>query len=137
MIFIDTNIFVYAHDESDPFKAQKARALLVELINNQEGRISTQVVQEFCNVALKKAKLPLKARDLRTILREIMIPMLAHRPDASFYIRAIETHEKYSLSFYDALIVQAARDLNCTALYSEDLQTGARYGKVKVVNPFA
>jgi len=78
----------------------------------------------------------LKASDVRTILRELMTPLLAHRPDDAFYLRALETYEKYSLSFYDALIVQAAIDLKCTVLYSEDLQADAHYGKVKIVNPF-
>lgn len=136
MVFIDTNIFVYAHDKTDVHKSQKARALLIEFSKNKEGRISTQVIQEFCNVVLKKSLKPLNAKDVRTILHELMFPLLDHQPDAAFYLRALETFEKYSLSFYDALIVQAAIDLNCTTLFSEDLQNGAIYGKVKVVNPF-
>lgn len=46
-------------------------------------------------------------------------------------------YDRYSLSFYDAAIVQAANDLNCTILYSEDLQAGAQYAKVRVANPFS
>jgi len=136
MNFIDTNIFVYAHDESDPKKAQKARQLLIECMGSDKGRISTQVIQEFCNVALRKSLTPLKVSDSRKIVRELLAPFLAHQPDATFYLRVLEVYERYSLSFYDAAIVQAANDLNCTILYSEDLQAGAHYGKVKVVNPF-
>lgn len=79
---------------------------------------------------------PLGYSAARKIVRELLAPFLAHQPDATFYLRVLETYERYSLSFYDAAIVQAANDLNCTILYSEDLQAGARYGKVKVVNPF-
>ncbi|HSW97114.1 MAG TPA: PIN domain-containing protein [Candidatus Saccharimonadales bacterium] len=136
MIFIDTNIFIYAHDETEIQKSQKARELLIQLTNTKEGCISTQVIQEFCNVALKKSVTPLKVQDVRTIVLELMTPLLAHRPDAAFYLKVLETYERYSLSFYDSAIVQAAIDLNCTALYTEDLQAGATYGKVKVVNPF-
>lgn len=136
MNFIDTNIFVYAHDETDPQKARKARQLLIECMGSNKGCISTQVIQEFCNVALKKSLTPLKVSDVRKIVRELLTPFLAHQPDAAFYARVLETYERYSLSFYDAAIVQAANDLNCTILYSEDLQAGARYGKVKIVNPF-
>ncbi len=137
MVFIDTNIFVYAHDESDLQKALKARNLLVELTSTKRGCISTQVINEFCNVALRKSLTPLKAIDVRRIVRELLSPLLAHQPDSAFYLRTLEAFERYSLSFYDAAIVQAAMDMNCTVLYSEDLQAGAKYGKVRVVNPFA
>ncbi len=50
MVFIGTTIFIYAHDQSEGQKSQKARTLLIELITSQEGRISTQVIEEFCNV---------------------------------------------------------------------------------------
>lgn len=136
MVFLDTNIFVYAHDETDVQKSKKARTLLIDLLKTQQGCISTQVIQEFCNVVLKKASVPLKVEDVRTILRELMFPLLNHQLDSTFYLRALELYKKCSVSFYDALIVQAAIDLNCTILYSEDLQDGAHYGKVKVVNPF-
>ena len=136
MDFIDTNIFIYVHDETDVKKSLKARALLIELTSTNKGCISTQVIQEFCNVALRKSATPLKIIDVRKIVRELMDPLLAHQPDAEFILRALETYDRYSLSFYDAMIVQAAIDLHCTILYSEDLQHGAQYNKVKVVNPF-
>lgn len=137
MDFIDTNIFIYAFDESDARKTQIARKLLADLTDLRRGRISTQVLQEFCNVVVKKSVTPLKPNDVRKVIRELFAPLLAHQPGVDFYIRTLETYERYSLSFYDAAIVQAANDLNCTVLYSEDLQTGAHYGKVLVVNPFA
>lgn len=137
MVFVDTNIFVYAHDETDPRKAKRARELLANLASDGGGCISAQVIQEFCNVALRKSVTPLLPKDIGRIIRELLSPMLAHRPDALFYLRTLETYSRYALSFYDAAIVQAAIDLNCSALYSEDLQTGAKYGTVLVTNPFA
>jgi predicted nucleic acid-binding protein len=136
MIFIDTNIFIYAFDESNKQKSQKARSLLIQLTENNKGRISTQVVQEFCNVALKKAMKPLTPEDVQDIITELMVPLLMHEPDETFYVRALTLYKRYSLSFYDSLIVQAALDLNCSLLYTEDLQNGAQYGKIKIVNPF-
>lgn len=137
MDFVDTNVFIYAFDESEFHKTRKARELLTDLMNSHRGRISTQVIQEFCNVALKKSSTPLKPSDVRKVIRELFVPLLSHQPDSDFYLRVLETYERYSLSFYDAAIVQAANDLHCTVLYSEDLQAGMRYGKVLVVNPFA
>ncbi len=137
MVFIDTNIFVYAHDESDIKKAKQARKLLVDLATDNIGCISTQVIQEFCNVALRKSATPLLPKDIARIIKELLSPLLAHRPDGLFYLRTLETYARYSLSFYDAAIVQAAIDLDCSVLYSEDLQAGARYSNVLVTNPFA
>jgi len=137
MFFIDTNVFVYAHDLTDARKSQIARDLLIKLSTTQSGCISTQVIQEFCNVALRKSLTPLKPEDVRAIIRELLTPLLAHQPDASFYLRTLETYDRYSLSFYDAAIVQAAIDLNCKAIYSEDMQAGAKYGTVTIINPFA
>ena len=136
MNFIDTNIFVYAFDEADMQKANKARKLLTKLTEDKEGCISTQVIQEFCNVVLKKSATPLKPSDVRRVIADLLEPLLAHHPDAGFYVRTLGTFERYSLSFYDAAIVQSAIDLECSVLYSEDLQTNATYGKVKVINPF-
>lgn len=136
MKFIDTNIFVYAFDETDPRKTSLARTLLTEISSSGKGCISTQVVAEFCNVVLKKSVVPLKPTEVRKIIRELFSPLLLHQPDTDFYERVLETIEKYPLSFYDSAIVQAANDLRCTILYSEDMQANARYGTVKVVNPF-
>ena len=49
---------------------------------------------------------------------------------------AIELQQKSKLSFWDSLVVQAAIDAECTALYSEDLSDGQRFGPVVVANPF-
>ena len=136
MYFIDTNVFVYTVDKTDERKTKIARKLIAELVESGEGRISTQVIQEFCNVALCKAKKPLSVDDVRLIISELLSPLLAHQPDADFYQRVIKTHAKYSLSFYDSAIVQAAIDMKCDSLYSEDMQAGALYGGVRVVNPF-
>ena len=133
--FIDTNIFIYAQDEGDTEKAQKARELLLKLRKTHTGFVSTQVIQEFCNVALKKSATPLKPSDVSEIIDELLLPILAHTPDGAFYKRALKTYERYSLSYYDSTIVQAAIDLNCNLLYSEDMQNGVHYSGVTVVNP--
>ncbi len=136
MVFLDTNIFIYAHDASDKQKSTTARSVILEHIESQQACISTQVIQEFCNVVLKKSKKPLKADDVRDIVQQLFLPLLAHYPSIPFYLRALQLYTRYSLSYYDSLIVQAAIDMQCSILYSEDLQDGAVYESVHVVNPF-
>ncbi len=134
--FIDTNVFVYAQDKSDETKTKASQRLITKLFLEKQGFISTQVIQEFCNVFLKKSEKPLQPDDVIEIIDNLLAPLLAHTPDSSFYKRAINTCSRYSLSFYDALVIQAAIDLRCELLYSEDMQNGARYNGVTVVNPF-
>ncbi len=134
--FIDTNVFIYAHDETNPQKTQKARELITRLSVTKTGRISTQVIQEFCNVMLKKSATHLKSQDVLLVVEQLLAPMLAHKPDEEFYLRTIDLHERYPLSFYDAMIVRAAIDLGCDKLYSEDLQADQKFGDLLVVNPF-
>lgn len=134
-VFFDTNVLVYAYDNRDQAKQQAARALLKLRAVNNDGVISTQVVQEFCNVSLSKLKLA--PHSLSILIDDLLLePLLAHTPDAGFYRRAIALQQRYKLSFYDSLIVQAAIDLGCTILYSEDLQDGQRFEKLTVKNPF-
>jgi predicted nucleic acid-binding protein len=57
--------------------------------------------------------------------------------DGAAVLRAIDLEDRYSLSFWDALIVDAARSADAALLYSEGLGHGQRYGGVEVRNPFA
>ena len=50
-------------------------------------------------------------------------------------LKALDLEARYKISFWDALIVQAADDAGAPILYSEDLSAGQCYGAVRVVNP--
>ena len=56
--FIDTNVLIYAEASDEPGKQQAALAPLKQLYESASGVLSTQVLQKYCNVALKKLKLP-------------------------------------------------------------------------------
>ena len=51
-------------------------------------------------------------------------------------LRAMEIEERYQLSFWDAMIVQAAESAGGEILYAEDFVHGREYEGVLVVNPF-
>jgi predicted nucleic acid-binding protein len=134
--FIDTNVLVYQFDSTDEVKRTKARSLVTVLLAENLGVISSQVVQEFMNVALKKFRSPMTLNEVGEILDGLLKPLCEHFPTMEFYEKALKLHASASLSLYDALIIQAAQDLGCTVLYSEDLQDGQTFGSLKVVNPF-
>lgn len=131
-VFFDTNILVYILSAEDPNKAAQADSLITSHFN--EGAISLQVVQEYANVTLKKSLL--SPEQLQAVMEDLLQPLCQHAPSFKFYGQALELFDKHSLSFYDALIVQAALDLDCETLYSEDLQHGQRFGRLQICNPF-
>jgi predicted nucleic acid-binding protein len=136
-VFFDTNVLVYQFDQSDKLKQRKAIELIEHHILNKNAVVSSQVVQEFINVALRKFSTSLSVPELELVMSELLRPLWSHVPNFDFYERAVKLYSKNSIGFYDALIVQAAMDLGCTTIYSEDLQDGQRFGTLVVKNPFA
>ena len=134
--FVDTNVLVYQFDHMNTSRQRSAKKLFGELLEQEKIVISSQVVQEFTNVALKKFKTLLLSSELEQLLADILLPICQHYPSPGFYQRALRLRQTNSLSFYDALIIQAAIDLGCDVLYSEDLQDGQIFGTVTVTNPF-
>ena len=132
--FIDTNVLIYAEASDEPVKRQAALALLKQLYESASGVLSTQVLQEYCNVALKKLKLPaahIRAQlDLYEQFEVVQItPAL---------IRAgLDLHQTRSVSFYDAIVLASAATAGCSELFSEDLNAGEMVGGVRIINPFA
>ena len=132
--FIDSNVLVFAEATDEPTKQYVALALLRRLKLNAEGVISTQVLQEFANVALRK--MGLDAHHVRAQLAahqqfEVVqvTPRIIHG--------ALDLHQTRRLSFYDAMIVQAAIVAGCDTLFSEDMSAGEVINGVTIVNPFA
>lgn len=132
--FVDTNILVYAHDRTAGIKHQRARALLEQLWESGRGVISTQVLQELCINLRRKSANPPPLEDIRRIVREYSTwETIVNTPDS--VLRALEIESRYKISFWDALIVQAAEEGAVSKLYSEDLSPGQHYLGIEVVNP--
>jgi predicted nucleic acid-binding protein len=134
--FLDANIFVYSFDSSAPAKKRIALALIRNALESQRGIISTQVVQEFLNVATGKLEVSFQPRDAKEYLTQVLAPLCQVFPTFELYDRAITIRELYGLSFYDSLIVCGALQAGCKTLVTEDLQAGQRFESVTVLNPF-
>ena len=130
---LDTNILVYADATDEPAKQRRALALITALRSDGSAVLSTQVLQEFVNVALRKLRLPqaLVRERIAFYRRFEMVPA-----SADVIVGALDLHVLHSLPFYDALIVQAAVVSGCQRVLSEDMQHGAVYGGVRIENPF-
>jgi predicted nucleic acid-binding protein len=132
--FFDTNVIVYAHDRRDGLKQGRALALMETHIAAGSFVLSTQVMIEAYN-ALQRAAL-LK-RDLALKIVESLADEHVVPTDAALVLRGLRLSQRHQLSHWDGLIVQAALDAGCEALYSEDMQAGMRFSDLEVVNPFA
>ena len=132
--FFDTNIFVYADDEAAPAKQDRAIQLIANARRSGTLVVSLQVMQEYFAVVTRKLGVDaaLAQRKVELLARARVV-----RFDETDVIAAIELHRLTQISFWDAMIVHAARIAGADVLYSENLQAGAIIGGVRVENPFA
>jgi predicted nucleic acid-binding protein len=135
VVFVDTNILAYAHDASETARQPAARGVLAELWRSRTGALSTQVLQEFYVVTTRKYDPPMPRREARDLVDAYSHWQLV-QIDVALIISASQLEERHTLSFWDALIVEAARRAGATRLVTEDLQTGRRIAGVLIDNPF-
>jgi predicted nucleic acid-binding protein len=134
--FVDTNVLVYAHDRSETRKQPIAQALLEVLWRTRSGVLSTQVLQEFYVVTTRKFDPPMRrgaAREIVALYGEWPIVQV----DVALILAASKLEERHAFSFWDALVVEAARRCGATRLLTEDLQAGRRIDGISIENPFA
>lgn len=133
--FVDTNVLLYAYDATEGEKHRRARSVLDGLWRGRLGRTSLQVLQEFYVNAVRERRPVLAVADAREVVRGLLAwrPVL---PDGALLVSAWELQDLHSLSWWDALIVAAARRSGAKSLLTEDLQDGHDFGGVVVRDPF-
>ena len=136
LVFVDTNILVYAYDLSAGDKYKNAAQLVAECWEKENGCISMQVLQEFFVTVTRKIAKPLESQIARQIVADLAHWRI-HSPEPPDLLQAIDLSQAYHLSFWDAMIIHSAAHLGCKHLLSEDLSDGQVYGNVQVINPFA
>lgn len=134
--FVDTNVLVYAHDAGAGERHRIAAALVRELWQSRRGVLSTQVLQEAWVNLRKKAARPVSRDEALALIEDYGRWEVVVNTNESI-VEAIRLEERFGLSFWDALIVQAAQSAGVGTLYSEDLSAGQRFGTVRVIDPFA
>lgn len=134
--FVDTNILVYAHERSAGVKHERARDLVEALWRSGDGVLSTQVLQELCVNLRRHATHPLSPEDTRQLIQDYTSwKVVVNGPDS--ILEALQIEVRYKISFWDALILQAAEAAGVGTIYSEDFTSGRSYGSVRVVNPLS
>ena len=133
LAFFDTNILLYTDDASAAKKQMRAIGLFTEHRRSGTAVISLQVMQEYFAAATRKL-------GVNPELAQKKVQLLSRGRVVCFVeddvIAAIELHRLTQLSFWDAMIVHAARMAGAEVLYSEDMQHGSAPGGVPIINPF-
>lgn len=133
--FVDTNILIYAEDKDEKEKHPIASELLIKLWQEREGVVSVQVLQEFYVNVTRKLKKQLSSAKALEIVEEYLTWTVVENT-GKMLTAAIELQQRHQLSFWDAMVVQAALEAGCDKLYTEDLTDGQRFGSLEIVNPF-
>lgn len=133
--FLDTNILIYAYDTNDQAKQEVAKRVLETAFLENNAAISAQVLSEFFVVGTRKIANPLKpeeAGQLIALFRKLPVVEI----DGDLVEEAVDIHRKHGVSFWDALIIAAARRLRCARILSEDMHDGQLIEGIRIVNPF-
>lgn len=133
-VFIDTNLWAYRLDRREPSKSERLKPWLAAVIAEHEIVISTQVLIELRAVASRKLEPPLPAAQIATLL-EALAAFEVVNTDANLVLDAHLLAEREQLSWFDALIAEAAIRSRCTVLFSEDFSHGRRIAGLEVMNP--
>ncbi|MBQ0958131.1 PIN domain-containing protein [Ideonella sp. 4Y11] len=135
IVFVDTNVLLYADDAAFPAKSERAREWLAALWMRRSGRLSTQVLNEYYANATRKLRPPMKQGDARAEVRRYQ-----HWKPWAIDHQTVETawamEARFQLSWWDALIVASAIHQGCRYLLTEDLQHGQQIDSVQILNPF-
>jgi predicted nucleic acid-binding protein len=134
MITADTNVLIYLWDNADPEKLAAAQAIVAGLART-ESPLALQVIGEAQNVMRRKLGQPpwQAAQNARNLLTAFDI-FVATESNAA---ESLSLMAAGRMSYWDAMLVTAARDAGCDVLLSEDMQHGGQLGRLSIVNPFS
>lgn len=134
-VFVDTNVLVYALDSTDRQKQKQALAWMSYLWQTRTGRLSYQVLQEFYVTVTQKLDPGLEPERARRNVR-LLISWQPAQIDSRVMETAWQIQDRHRLSWWDALIVSAARISGCRRLLTEDFKHDQEFGEIRVVDPF-
>lgn len=133
--FVDTNVLLYAYDNSGDHRHDRARQLVADLGKSRQGVLSVQILQEFYVNVTRKIAVPLTAATAQQTLRTLS-RWPTHSPLASDVIAAADIAAEAQISFWDAMVIRSAERMGCRVLWSEDLNADQVIVGVRVRNPF-
>jgi predicted nucleic acid-binding protein len=132
--FLDTNILLYSISVAATETAKRDRA--IELLDQDDGALSVQVLQEFYVQATRTTRLGRLPHQLAVDLIAIWRRFEIQEMTLPVFDSALRIKAAHRLSFWDSAIIAAAGALGCARLYSEDMSHGRDIGGVRIIDPF-
>ena len=134
LFFVDTNVLV-SRDASERDKQPRAQQWLAALWQQRCGRTSVQVLSEYYVTVTRKLA-PGLTPDEAWMDVEALLAWAPQAVDVDVLRGARTTSQRCAISWWDALIVAAAKTSNCAFLLTEDLQDGQDLDDMRVIDPF-
>lgn len=134
MISFDTNVLVYATASISDMKVMRARDLIARAMRAASSVLLLQTLAEFSNVAIRKARIPVK--DIRRTIDAWRAVMPVQAADVSDLSAALEAVRAHRLAFWDAMLWASAQRAGVRHMLTEDLQDGLALQGVRFINPF-
>jgi predicted nucleic acid-binding protein len=133
-VFVDTNVLLYTIDEDPASLSKRQRAQ--QLLLSERWGWSVQVAAEFfVNATSAKRPFRLAAADAAALVEMwLQFPTIELTP--ALFRAAVDVLQRFQLSYWDAAILAAAKQMGCHTVFSEDLNDGQNYDGVTVINPF-
>jgi predicted nucleic acid-binding protein len=136
-VLVDTNVLVYAYDESEPVKAELAEAVITSLVKRREAVITTQCLAEFFSVLTHKFGRRASPDTAQAGLERYAATMRVLDMRVPVVFEAARGVRRYGLSYYDAQIWASARLAGIELVLSEDFASGTEIEGVRFLDPFA
>lgn len=130
-VFLDTNVLIYAHSNTEPVKKQCIDTIIE---SNHNLVISTQVINEFINVMSKKRNVPFAK--IMTIIEEFSENFIIAQIAIHSIKQALHIANQYNYSYFDSLILSSALEHDCSIIYTEDMHHGHQLSTLTIKNPF-
>ena len=131
---VDTNVLMYVRDPRDPVKQIAAHRLILTLA---DGVLLWQVACEYISASRKLREFGFSRSDALDDVRDLQGPWRLVLPSRPTLEIAENLWGRYSLSFWDSMIVAACLHTGVERLYTEDFSAYPRIDSLEIVNPFA
>jgi predicted nucleic acid-binding protein len=133
-VAVDTNILVYAEEDTAGEKRSAALDLL-ERLPRETTLIPVYVLGELYRVLVRKARRPAARARASVFAWGDSFPLI--ELSSSVMLVAIDLAREHQLDIWDAVVLASAADAGCRLLLSEDFQEGFTWSGVTVTNPFS
>ena len=136
---VDTNVFVYAHDQDEPTKQAQATDLISVLVQKPNDTLLLwQVAAELLSCLRRWQSMgKIAPADVEANFRDVLTMFPLQAPQRSVFDQSFDLMNRFSLSHWDSMLLAACKAAGVKTLYSEDMDPATDYDGLRVVNPFA